>query len=68
MTSYYCPKCKEGKINFQYANPYNSTKFCCDCGTALETTNIKPTENSESSYAFISKGLYNAINKMFKEE
>lgn len=68
MKVFYCPKCKEQKDGFMYANPYNSTKFCCDCYTALNEKIESDDElKRKSSYAFIGEALANAIDKMFDE-
>lgn len=70
MKKLYCCKCKEYKNNWQYANPYNSTKFCYDCGVALEEKVVENPEPelAENPYSFIFEGLRNAVNKMFADE
>ncbi len=70
----YCPKCQEYKNNYMFANPYNSTKFCVDCGVALnmkeyeELEKSEDLEKSENPYAFIDVAITNAITKMFIKE
>ena len=68
MQKLYCPKCKGFKDNYMFANPYNSTKFCVDCGVALEMKECEKPEKSENPYAFIDIAITNALNKMFKED
>lgn len=68
MKKLYCCKCKEYKNNWQYANPYNSTKFCYDCGVALEEKTVEDSELVENPYRFVFEGLHNAVNKMFTDK
>ena len=63
MKSLYCSKCKEFVNSWQYANKYNSTKFCTDCGTALEVRYKDDlTINSDNDWVY--ETLRNAIIKM----
>ena len=68
MQKLYCSKCQEYKDNYMFANPYNSTKFCADCGVVLDMKEYKEPEKSENPYAFIDVAITNALNKMFKED
>jgi NADH pyrophosphatase NudC (nudix superfamily) len=63
MKSLYCSKCKKFVNSWQYANKYNSTKFCTDCGTALEVRYKDDlTINSDNDWVY--ETLRNAIIKM----
>ena len=68
MLKLYCPKCQEFKDNYMFANPYNSTKFCTDCGTVLNLKEYEEPEKSENPYAFIDVAITNVLSKMFKED
>ena len=68
MLKLYCSKCKEFKDIYMFANSYNSTKFCTDCGTVLNLKEYKEPEKSENPYAFIDIVITNTLSKMFKED
>ena len=68
MKKLYCAKCRDFKDNYMFANPYNSTKFCTDCGVALDMKEYEEPEKPENSYAFINAAITNALNKMFIKE
>lgn len=68
MKKLYCAKCNDFKDNYMFANSYNSTKFCVDCGTALSMKEYEEPEKSENPYAFIDVAITNALSKMFIKE
>lgn len=63
MKSLYCSKCKEFVNSWTYANKYNSTKFCTDCGIALEMK-YKDELITNSNNDWVYETLRNAIIKM----
>ena len=64
MKILHCPKCKENKADFIYANKYNSTKFCPDCGTALDTNEVFEDMENQRRDDWIYEIIRNAILKM----
>lgn len=64
MKILHCPKCKENKVDFIYANKYNSTKFCLDCGTALDTNEVFEDMENQRRDDWIYEIIRNAILKM----
>lgn len=64
MKKLFCPKCNCFKDNFVYANKYNSSKFCPDCGTYLDMKEFEEQNIAEHPYAFIGEALYNAVKKL----
>jgi hypothetical protein len=64
MKKLFCPKCNCFKDNFVYANKYNSSKFCSDCGTYLGMKEFEEPYVTEHPYVFISEALYNAFKKL----
>lgn len=67
MKKLFCNKCKKFKENFIYANPYNSTKFCFNCFTAMEMCEYQEICKNEENTDFIEQAIKNAIFKMFDE-
>lgn len=59
----FCDKCNSFKNGFVYANRFNSTKFCSECGTALEYKEFREVKQEDET-GFIWQAITNAIMKL----
>ena len=59
----FCDKCNSFKDGFVYANRFNSTKFCSECGTSLEYKEFREV-NQEDETGSIWQAITNAIMRL----
>lgn len=55
---YVCPNCYYVGNNWRYANPYNSTHFCVECGCAMNEQKLTQSEIEcyNDSHRILDKG------------